>query len=85
MMRMHGIHLVGGGEVDPDVDAPLHALAGGHLRVHDAAPRRQPLHAHTYGTAASQLSIDTMTDQWHKQIRHIPPHACIYVNSVTMH
>lgn len=59
MMRMHrmhgGVHLVGGGEVDPDVDAPLHALAGGHLRVHHAAPRRQPLRAHVRsGPAASQ-------------------------------
>lgn len=47
MMHAHArVHLVGGREVDPDVDAPLHSLAGGgHLRVHDAAPRRQPLHA----------------------------------------
>lgn len=44
------VHFVLGGEVDPEVDAPLDAMAAGHLRVHHAAPRRHPLPTTTMHT-----------------------------------
>ncbi len=37
-------HFVLGGEVDPELEPHVGAVAGGHLRVHDAAAGGHPLH-----------------------------------------
>jgi hypothetical protein len=81
-MHAHArVHLVGGREVDPDVDAPLHSLAGGgHLRVHDAAPRRQPLHAHmtrTYGGESVGNRYDDRRQNRYTLQTSASAHACI--------
>ena len=51
------LHFVGGGEVDPELQAPGRAGAGGHLGVHDAAAGRHPLHVAGLDRAAVALEV----------------------------
>ena len=51
------LHFVGGGEVDPELQALRRAGAGGHLGVHDAAAGRHPLHVAGLDRAAVSLEV----------------------------
>jgi hypothetical protein len=50
-------HFVGGGEVDPELQALGRAGAGGHLGVHDAAAGRHPLHVAGLDRATVALEV----------------------------
>ena len=51
------LHFVGGGEVDPELQALGRAGVGGHLGVHDAAAGRHPLHVAGLDRAAVALEV----------------------------
>lgn len=50
-------HLVVGGEVDPELEAPGGAGPRRHLRVHDAASGRHPLHVAGLDRATVALEV----------------------------